>query len=129
MLKEFREFAFKGNLVDIAVGLVMATAFGSFVNAFVEGIFMPFVGLIFQMGDLNEAKIVVSKAVIGEDGQVIKPESAFAYGNFISTFVNFIIVAFVMYLIIKATKNFKKEEPEATTESLLADIKELLQKK
>ena len=109
MFKEFKEFALRGNLIDIAVGLVMAGAFGGVTSAFVDGIVMPLVGSLFQVGDLSQAKWVLSAAVTGSNGEVVTPESAIQYGKFISTFINFIIIAGVMFLIIKAINKIKQE--------------------
>lgn len=133
MLKEFKDFAVKGNLVDIAVGLVMGAAFGTVVTAFVDGLAMPLVGKIFQVGDLSAAKIVLSPAELGADGAVVKPESALMYGKFIGTVINFIIIAWVMFLVVKGMNKLKKAEappPPAgpTTEELLGQIRDLLKK-
>ena len=129
----FKEFALKGNLIDVAVGLVMAVAFGAVVSAFVDGMFMPLVGKIFQIGDLSEAKIILSQAVVDADGNITTPESAIKYGTFISAIINFIIVALVMFSIIKGMNATKKEEAPAapagpTQEELLAEIRDLLKK-
>ncbi|MEP7194894.1 MAG: large conductance mechanosensitive channel protein MscL [Saprospiraceae bacterium] len=102
MLKEFKEFAMKGNLIDIAVGLVMATAFGTLVTAFVEGMFMPLVGKIFQVGDLSKLEYVFTPEVIAADGKIETAKSAILYGHFISTVINFLILAWVMFIIVKA---------------------------
>ncbi len=133
MLKEFKDFAVKGNLVDIAVGLVMGAAFGTVVTAFVDGLAMPLVGKIFQIGDLSAAKIVLSPGEIAADGTVIKAESALMYGKFIGTVINFLIIAWVMFLVVKGMNKLKKAEappPPAgpTTEELLGQIRDLLKK-
>ncbi len=116
MLKEFKEFALNGNLIDIAVGLVMATAFTAVTAAFIDGLFMPLVAKIFQLGDYKQAKIVLDAAVMGPDGAVTTPENALYYGTFISAVLNFLIVAFVMFMIIKGMKRANlagKEEKAA----------------
>jgi large conductance mechanosensitive channel len=114
MLKEFKEFALKGNLIDIAVGLVMATAFATVTSSFVDGLFMPLVSKIFQFGDFKTARIVLDAAELGPDGSVLKPENALYYGTFISSVINFLIVAFAMFMIVKAMNAVsKKEEPAA----------------
>ena len=133
MLKEFKDFAMKGNLLDVAIGLVLATAFGKITGAFVDGIFMPIFGQIFQLGDLSTAKMVLSPAVIDASGAVTTPESAILYGSLIGTILNFIIVSGVMFLIIKAMKAVKSPEaPPApagpTQEELLIQIRDLLKK-
>lgn len=135
MLQEFKKFAIRGNLIEIAVGLVMATAFGIVTSAFVDGLFLPIVGRVFQIGDLAQAKIVLSHAVIGADGKIITPESAILYGKVISSIINFIIIAFVMFLIVKLMNRLKHEEPAPAApkgpsqEQLLTEIRDLLNKK
>ena len=133
MLKEFKDFALKGNLIDIAIGLVMATAFGSITSAFVDGIIMPLVSQIFQVGDMSGLKIVLSPAELDAAGAVVKPEAAIKYGTLISSFINFFIIAMVMFWVVKAINSMKKPEPPAppagpTQEELLAQIRDLLKK-
>jgi large conductance mechanosensitive channel len=133
MLKEFKDFALKGNLIDIAIGLVMATAFGTITSAFVDGIIMPLVSMIFQVGDMSHLKIVLSPAELDAAGAVVKPEAAIQYGTLISSFINFFIIATVMFWVVKAINTIKKPEPPAppagpTQEELLAQIRDLLKK-
>ena len=133
MFKEFKDLAMRGGLIDIAVGLVLAAAFGTIVSSFVDCMFMPLVSKIFQFGDFKEAKIVLDQAVLGADGKVATPENAIYYGSFISSIINFIIIAFVMFLIVKAVNSTKKSEVEApagpSSEQLLTEIRDLLAKK
>ena len=130
MLQEFKQFAIKGNLLDIAIGLVMATAFGVVTSAFVDGIFMPLVGQIFQVGDMAQAKWILSPEALGPDGKVVTPESAILYGKMISSVINFIIVVFVMFMIIKSVNKMKPEAPPAPSgpsqEDLLTEIRDAL---
>ena len=133
MLQEFKNFALKGNLIDIAIGLVMATAFGSITSAFVDGIIMPLVSQIFQVGDMSGLKIVLSPAEMDAAGAIVKPEAAIQYGTLISSFINFFIIAFVMFWVVKAINSMKKEEAPAppagpSQEDLLAEIRDLLKK-
>lgn len=134
MLSEFKEFAMKGNLIDMAVGLVMGASFGTVSGTFIDGIFMPIVGQIFKIGDLKKYKIVLSDEVRDAAGAVITPESAISIGAFIGAVLNFIIVAFVMFLIIKGINKMKKEKaseaPAAppAQEVLLTEIRDLLKK-
>lgn len=133
MLQEFKNFALKGNLIDIAIGLVMATAFGSITSAFVDGIIMPLVSQIFQVGDMSGLKIILSPAEIDAGGTIVKPEAAIQYGKLISAFINFFIIAFVMFWVVKAINSMKKEEAPAppagpSQEDLLAEIRDLLKK-
>ena len=135
MISEFKEFAMKGNLVDMAVGVVMGAAFGTVTKAFIEGMFMPIVGSIFSVGDFADAKIVLAQAVM-EGDKVVTPESAIAYGSFVSAVINFLIVAFVMFMLIKSINNMKKAEaavpappPGPTADQvLLTEIRDALKK-
>ena len=132
MLKEFKEFALKGNLVDIAIGFVMGAAFKQVVTSFTGGIVSPLIGLVFK-ADFKDLKWIAREA----DTSNNISEVAVLYGDFITNVIDFVIVAFVMFIIIKginATK--KKEAPEApsaptgpTQEELLAEIRDLLAKK
>lgn len=136
MLKEFKEFAFKGNVVDMAVGVIIGGAFGSLVTSLVNDIIMPIFGFITAGMDFKSLKWVLKEAVM--DGtKVIKPETAITYGNFIQIILNFFIIAFSIFVIIKLmSKNpFKKKVEEApapeapkapTQEELLTEIRDLL---
>jgi large conductance mechanosensitive channel len=134
MLKEFKDFAMKGNLVDIAIGFVMGAAFKSVVTSFTGGIVSPLIGLIFK-ADFKHLKWVMEEGVVGEAGK-ITGEVAMLYGDFLTNLMDFIIVAFVMFMIIKGINKTKKKEvpaPEApkgpTQEDLLIEIRDLLSKK
>jgi large conductance mechanosensitive channel len=134
MLKEFKDFAMKGNLVDIAVGFVMGAAFKSVVTSFTGGIVSPLIGLIFK-ADFKSLKWVIDKGIVDASGKVTG-EVAVLYGDFITNLIDFIIVAFVMFMIIKGINKMKKKEepaPEApkgpSQEDLLTEIRDLLSKK
>jgi len=134
MLKEFKEFAMKGNLVDIAVGFVMGAAFNRIVISFTGGIVSPLVGLIFQ-SDFKDLKYVLQEGTANEAGEVVG-EVAVLYGDFLTNLVDFIIVAAVMFMMIKAINRMKRKEaptPEApkgpSQEELLIQIRDLLAKK
>jgi len=134
MMKEFKEFAMKGNLVDIAVGFVMGAAFAKVTSSFINGIVMPFIGLI-QGKDMSEWKYVIKEGTAGADGAVTG-EVAVLYGTFISVVIEFIVVAFVMFLVIKGINAMKKKEEAAPAappapskeEVLLGEIRDLLKK-
>ena len=133
MLKEFKEFAMKGNLVDIAVAFVMGAAFNKVVTSFTGGIISPLIGLIFDT-DFKDLKYVVKEGTPDESGEVLG-EVAVLYGDFLTNVIDFIIVAFVMFMIIKGINRMKKKEepaPEApagpSQEELLAEIRDLLKK-
>lgn len=136
MLKEFKEFAMKGNLVDMAIAFVMGAAFGKIVSAFINGLVMPIVGLLTAGVSFKDLKFVISPAELDAAGTVIKPENALLYGDFITVFIDFVIVAFVMFMVIKAMNKAKKKQaqepvaPPAPTEDqkLLTEIRDLLKK-
>lgn len=135
MLKEFKEFALKGSLLDIAVGFVMGAAFKSVVTSFTAGIVSPLIGLLLK-SDLKDLKWIVREGVANAEG-VVEGTVAVLYGAFITNIIDFIIVAFVMFLIVKAVNKLKKEEEEEapappagpSQEELLAEIRDLLAKK
>lgn len=135
-IKEFKEFAMKGNLVDLAVGFVMGAAFTKVTSAFIDGMVMPFIGLI-QGKDLSEWKYVLKSAETGADGKETAAEVAIKYGTFISTVIEFIVVALVMFMVIKAINRMKKKQEEAapappagpsSTDLLLMEIRDSLKK-
>ncbi len=134
MLKEFKEFALKGNLIDMAVGFVMGGAFATVVTAFIQGVFLPLLAPIMGGIDLSSIKFVVSPEELDAAGEVIQPAAIVELGNFISAIISFIIVAFVMFLIIKGMNKMKKKEEEAPPpapprqEVLLEEIRNLLAK-
>ena len=132
MLKEFKEFAMKGNLVDIAVGFVMGAAFKEVVTAFTGGIVSPLIGLLFD----SDFKALKYKLKDGEmvDGEMVG-EVFLEYGTFITNVIDFIIVAFVMFLVVKGVNKMKKKEepaPEAPAGpseiDLLTEIRDSLKK-
>ncbi len=134
MLKEFKEFALKGSLLDIAVGFVMGAAFKSVVTSFTAGIISPLIGLVFK-SDLKDLKWIVKEGIADAEGNV-QGTVAVLYGEFITNVIDFIIVAFVMFLIVKAVNQLKRKEEEApappagpTQEDLLTEIRDLLAKK
>jgi large conductance mechanosensitive channel len=136
MLKEFKEFAMKGNLVDIAVAFVMGASFGKIVTSFVDGIVMPLVGMLTGGINFNDKVLVLKEAVENAAGKVITPAVEVKYGAFITNLIDFIIVAFSVFLVIKAMNSMKKEQAAAApastepsgAEKLLAEIRDSLKK-
>jgi large conductance mechanosensitive channel len=133
MLSEFKEFAMKGNLVDMAIAFVMGAAFSKVVSAFVEKMFAPIIGLLMGGINLADKKYVITPEVKDAAGTVTTPEAAIEWGLFLTACIDFIIVAFVMFLIIKAMNKMKKPEPAPapsgpTQEELLTQIRDLLKK-
>lgn len=120
MLQEFKEFIAKGNVLDLAVAVIIGGAFGAIVASLVNDIIMPIVGMILGGVDFTTLAITVGEASI-------------TYGNFIQAIVNFLIIAFVIFMIVRTANNMQKEEEEApapppgpSAEDLLAEIRDLL---
>ncbi|WP_420401310.1 large-conductance mechanosensitive channel protein MscL [Flagellimonas sp.] len=133
MLKEFKDFAMKGNLVDIAVGFVMGAAFNKVVASFTGGIVSPLIGLLFN-ADFKDVKYIIKEGTMNDAGEKVG-EVAVLWGEFVTNVIDFIIVAFVMFMIVKGVNKMKKKEepaPEApkgpTTEELLVEIRDALKK-
>ncbi|MFT3991989.1 MAG: large conductance mechanosensitive channel protein MscL [Luteolibacter sp.] len=135
MLKEFKEFALKGNLIDMAVAFVMGAAFTKFSTSFIEDLIMPFVGKISGGMDFSNLFIPLTAGNTATTLVEAKKNGAvFAYGNFITVGINFVIVAFVMFLVVKSINKLKNAAPEAPAgpsaqEVLLAEIRDLLKQK
>ena len=130
MLKEFKEFAIKGNMVDMAVGIIVGAAFGGVVQSLVNNIIMPPIGLLTGGLDFKD-KILVLKAADPAHG--IKAVE-FGYGPFITTLIQFLIVSFAVFLLVKTIHRLKTEAPAAPVappkqEVLLAEIRDLLKAK
>lgn len=128
MLKEFKEFAMRGNVVDLAVGVVIGAAFGKIVSSVVADVIMPPIGLLLGGVDFSDLKLVMKEAV-GET-----PAVTLNYGSFIQTCVDFLIIAFAIFLLVKLINSLKREEAAApppppvpsAEEALLAEIRDLL---
>ncbi len=142
MLKEFKEFALRGNLVDMAIAFVMGGAFGKVVTSFVEGMVMPLVGLLTSGKDFTKMVWTIkagANQVIDDAGNVtseaVEPVVV-KYGAFFTVILDFVIVAFVMFLIVKLINKMKKKQEEAPAapaapsnqEVLLSEIRDLLKK-
>ncbi len=138
MWKEFKEFAFKGNVLDMSIGVIIGGAFGKIVTSLVNDIIMPLFGFLTAGTDFKTLKFIMSPAQYDAAGALIKPEAAIMYGNFLQNVFDFFIVAFCIFFFVQQiTKMRKKKEepapepaPEApagpTTEELLAEIRDLL---
>jgi large conductance mechanosensitive channel len=127
MFKEFREFIARGNVVDLAVGVIIGGAFGAIVKSLVDQIIMPPIGLITGGVDFAALKVVLKAA----DPTKKAAEVAIGYGAFINTVIDFLIVAFVIFLVVRGVNALKRKEAEAptapsATEVLLAEIRDLL---
>ena len=138
MLKEFKSFISKGNVVEMAVGLIMALYFGAIVKSLVDHIIMPPIGLLLGNVDFSNLKVVLVEASM--NGDVAIPEVALSYGVFINTIITFLIVSFCIFLVVKGYNKMKesmeKKEKEAPAEPpapskeevLLTEIRDLLKK-
>ena len=136
MFDEFKNFAFKGNAFDLAIGVIMGAAFGKIVSSLVEDLIMPLAGLATGGVDFTNKFVQLS----GPAGAVTLDKAkeagaTFAYGNFITVLIQFLILAFILFQLVKMSNRMKREEPPApppaasTTEVLLAEIRDALKKK
>jgi len=138
MFKEFKEFISKGNVMEMAVGLIMALYFGAIVKSLVDHVIMPPIGLLLGNVDFSNLKIVLKAAAM--NGDTVVPEVAISYGLFINTIITFLIVALAIFLVVKGYNRMKasmekkkEEEPAAPAapskeEVLLTEIRDLLKK-
>lgn len=111
LIREFKEFAARGNVVDLAVGIVIGAAFGLIVTSFVNDVLMPPIGMALGHVDFSQMKTVLKDATV-VDGKPVA-EVAIRYGAFINTVINFLIVAFAVFLVVKAMNSMKKKQPPA----------------
>lgn len=115
MMQEFKDFAVKGNVIDLAVGVIIGGAFGKIVDSVVADLIMPVVGSIFGKLDFSSLFVVLGNIPAGNDGSLAALKKAgvpvFAYGNFITVAVNFAILAFIIFLMVKQINRLKKEAP------------------
>lgn len=137
MMKEFKEFAMRGNVLDMAVGIVIGGAFGKIITSLVNDVIMPPIGIILGGVDFTNLKFVLKEAVTEGDA-VVSEAVAISYGSFINTIVQFIIVAFSIFMVIKAMNSAKRKKEEApaapapdpgpSEKDLLTEIRDLLKK-
>ena len=144
MLKEFKDFIMRGNVLDMAVGVIVAGAFGKITTSLVNDVFMPFISYIFGARDMTALNLVVRPEVVNEAGEVVQAAITIGFGTFVATIIDFILVALVVFLVVKAintakAKLEKKKEEEPTAppappapskeELLLTEIRDLLKNK
>lgn len=127
IIQEFKEFAVKGNVIDMAVGVIIGVAFGKIVSSFVSDVVMPPIGVLLGGVDFSDLAITIKDAV-GESPAVVM-----AYGRFIQTVIDFMIIAFVIFMVVKIINSLKRKAeaaPEAPTKEvvLLTEIRDLLKK-
>jgi large conductance mechanosensitive channel len=133
VFKEFREFVARGNVIDLAVGVIIGGAFGAIVKSLVDQVIMPQIGLLTSGVDFAKLEWVLKSA----DAVAKKPAVTIGYGAFINTCIQFLIVAFVIFILVKAINSLRRQEAEAPaappaptpTEALLAEIRDLLKTK
>lgn len=145
---EFKDFIMKGNVIDLAVAFVMGAAFKAIISSMVKDVIMPVLSLLFGEEGFENYKYVITAAVVDTEGAVTQVENAIYWGKFIQSTIDFVIIGFVLFLVVKTintarkhaeAKSLAKEaaeaaaapvvEPKATVEELLGDIKGLLEKK
>ncbi len=132
IIGEFKEFAIKGNFVDLAVGVILGAGSGKVVSALVEKVIMPPIGLALGKVDFSELKLVLQPGSVGPDGKEAVKEVAIGYGAAIQSAIDFFIVALIVFLIVRAMNRFKKAAPApdpTETEKLLRDIRDTLKAK
>ncbi len=135
MIQEFKAFAMRGNVVDLAVGVVIGGAFGAIVTSLVGDLIMPVIGVLTGGVDFSKQALVLRDAIAASaDGSIAaKPAVLFGYGKFIQTVINFIIVAWAIFMLVKGMNSLKKKEEAAPAapnpqEVLLTEIRDLLKK-
>jgi len=143
LAKEFKEFISRGNVVDLAVGVIIGGAFGGIVTSLVKDVVMPPISYMMSGVDVGSWKYVIASQVMGPDAKdptkviVLKPEVDLTYGNFLQASLNFLIIAAVIFLAVKAINTLKRKEAEkpsappapSAEEKLLIEIRDLLAKK
>ncbi len=137
MLQEFKEFAVKGNAIDLAVGVIIGGAFGKIVTSVIDDLIMPIVGALIGSPDFSSLYMVLKGDVPAgtklEEARKIADTAIFAYGNFITVAINFILLALVVFWMVKAINRLKKSKEEApaepsSTDQLLMEIRDSLKK-
>ncbi|MBW8323567.1 MAG: large-conductance mechanosensitive channel protein MscL [Prolixibacteraceae bacterium] len=139
LVNEFKAFAMRGNVVDMAVGIIIGGAFGKIVSSVVADVIMPPIGLLLGGVKFTDLKIVLKDAILDPTGAVTTQAVSINYGNFIQTTVDFLIIAFAIFMMIKAMNSLKKKEeapaeapappPPTKEEILLTEIRDLLKQK
>ena len=138
---EFKEFIMRGNVMDMAVGVIVATAFGKITTSLVNDLFMPFISWLFGTRDMSALNLIARPEVV-ENGEVVQEAIVIGFGNFVAVIIDFLLMALVVFIILKLFNKARsltekkaepeekpEEEPKPTTEELLADILEELKKR
>lgn len=139
LISEFKTFAMRGNVVDMAVGIIIGGAFGKIISSFVTDVLMPPIGLLLGGTNFSALKIVLKDPVLDEAGKIATQAVSINYGNFVQVTVDFLIIAFSIFMMIKAMNSLKKKEeapvaeptppPPTKEEVLLGEIRDILKTK
>lgn len=132
-IEEFKKFAMRGNVIDLAVGIVIGGAFGKIVSSLVSDVLMPPIGVVLGGVNFSKLSFTIQEAVI-ENGEVVKAAISLNYGSFIQTIVDFVIIAFAIFMVVKAMNKMQKKEDEKPKEppkqeKLLTEIRDILKGK
>ncbi len=138
-ISEFKEFIMRGNVMDMAVGVIVATAFGKITTSLVNDLFMPFISWLFGTRDMSALNLLVRPEVV-QDGVVVQEAITIGFGNFVAVVIDFLLMSLVVFIILKlfnkarsltekkVEESVEEEEPAPTTEQLLAEILDELKK-
>ena len=138
-ISEFKEFIMRGNVMDMAVGVIVATAFGKITTSLVNDLFMPFISWLFGTRDMSALNLLVRPEVV-QDGVVVQEAITIGFGNFVAVVIDFLLMSLVVFIILKlfnkarsltekkVEERVEEEEPAPTTEQLLAEILDELKK-
>ena len=143
LFKEFREFISRGNVIDMAIGVIIAGAFGKITTSLVNDVFMPFISWIFGTRDMTALNILVRPEVLDESGAVVQQAITIGFGSLIATIIDFLLIGLVVFMVVKAINTAKKltekkeeeaaeapADPEPSNEEkLLTEIRDLLKEK
>lgn len=135
MWNEFKAFIMRGNVLELAVAVIIAGAFGAIVTSFTNDIILPPIGMLLGGVDFSNLALEISAAEMGQNGEITKEAVKIGYGNFIQQIINFLIIAAAIFMVVKAAEAAQKKKEEApaapagpTTEELLGQIRDLLKK-
>ena len=141
MMNEFKTFIMRGNVLDMAVGVIVAGAFGKITTSLVNDVFMPFISYLFGSRDMTALNLVVRPEIVDEAGEVVQKAITIGFGTFVATIIDFLLIALVVFLVVKAinTAKAKLEKPAEVVEEappapsaeevLLTEIRDLLKEK
>jgi large conductance mechanosensitive channel len=117
IIGEFKEFALRGNVIDLAVGVVIGGAFGKIVGSLVNDLIMPFVSYLIGSSSFKNLSLMLRPAVLDAEGKETAPALLLSYGAFIQTIIDFTIIAFVIFMVVKAINNLRRKEEQAPAEA------------